>query len=38
MSPDEVDALSDEMWDAMVRRMIDEAESIRAANAKLPKR
>jgi hypothetical protein len=35
MSPEEVDALSDEMWDAMVRRMITEADAIRVANAKL---
>jgi hypothetical protein len=38
MSPTEVDNLPDATWDAMVRRMQAEAEAIRKANAKIPKR
>lgn len=38
MKPAEVDELPDEMWDGMVRHMQKEAEAIRKANAKIPKR
>jgi hypothetical protein len=37
MSPDGVDALDDEIWDAMVRHIQAEADAIRAQQNKLPK-
>lgn len=33
MSPADVDELPDATWDAMVRRMVTEAEAIQKANA-----
>jgi hypothetical protein len=38
MSPAEVDDLPDEMWAAMVRRMVVEADALKANQAKLPTR
>jgi hypothetical protein len=38
MNPSDTDGLTDEVWDAMVRRLVREAEAIEAANAKLSRR
>jgi hypothetical protein len=38
MSPVEAEALPDEMWGAMVRHMLTEAEALKTEQAKLPRR
>lgn len=38
MSPDEAEAVPDELWAALVRRMVGEAEAVRAVTASLPTR
>jgi hypothetical protein len=37
MTPQALDEVDDEMWQALVRVMQREADAVRAANTKLPK-